>query len=128
MKINILVRNEEQLKTCIEEKINNIYVQDYDLYKKYQDNSNVFYRTKRVQNNYLEFKNNNLLVTELGAINKYYKNNNIVGDYFLNVINSETIKLLMNKVSLLTLSVEASDDEINELKEYSNYIEHIYCT
>lgn len=123
LKINILVRNEEQLKTCIEEKINNIYVQDYDLYKKYQDNSNVFYRTKRVQNNYLEFKNNNLLVTELGAINKYYKNNNIVGDYFLNVINSETIKLLMNKVSLLTLSVEASDDEINELKEYSNYIE-----
>ncbi len=34
--LNVLVRNEEQLKCCLEEKVNAIYVTDYILYKKYK--------------------------------------------------------------------------------------------
>ena len=126
LKINILVRTEEQLKCAIEEKLNNIYVNDYNLYKKFSEIPNVYYRTNRIPNNFLEFGNRNILATELGAISKYSKNNNVVSDYFLNVANVNSVNALRNQgVSLVTLSVESTLENIKRIAELNNNIEVI---
>ena len=119
--ITALVRNEEQLLTCMKNKVNRIYVTDYNLYKKYKGDK-IYYRLERVSLYHPEYKNENLLVTEVGAIKKYYKDNNLIGDYFLNITNTESVDLLnKNKVSIVTLSVELSDDNIRKiLKKCSN--------
>ena len=109
LNINILVRNEAQLKVALEENLNNIYVTNYYLYLKYKNNKNIFYRTKRVNDSYIELLSTNVLATELGAINKYGKNNNVVADYYLNITNSNTIDCLENKnIKMFTLSPELS--------------------
>ena len=93
-KISALVRNEEQLLTCLEEYIDNIYVIDHVLFNKYSNHSNIYLRTDRVANNFINYNNKNLLVTELGAINKYCNDNNVHSDYYLNINNNKSIKLL----------------------------------
>ncbi len=119
-KINVLVRNEEQLKCCLDNHVNNIYVTDYNLYKKYKNN-NIFYRLERVNNNYINYKDENLLVGEIGSIQKYGHDNILVGDYFLNVANKNTIKLLSdNNLKQICLSIELSDNEIESIKDYNN--------
>ena len=113
LKINILVRNEEQLKVALKENLNNIYVDNFDLYNKYKNFKNVFYRTKRVEDNYKDFNNNNILATETGAVYKYAHNNIVVTDYFLNVANNASLNCLIDKgVSLVTLSVESTIDDL----------------
>ena len=94
IKMSVLVRNEEQLLTCLEEYIDNIYVTDHVLFNKYSNHSNIYLRTDRVANNFINYNNKNLLVTELGAINKYCKNNNVISDYYLNINNNKSINLL----------------------------------
>lgn len=124
LKINLLVRNEEQLKTALEQDIGNIYVNDYTLYKKYENCSNVFYKTKRVGEFYKDFKNKNILATELGAVSKYAKMNNVVSDYYLNVVNSSSISYLLESgVRKVTLSVETNMEDIKKLKKYGNLLE-----
>lgn len=44
-----MVRNEEQLKIVLKEKINNIYVDSLELYNKYKKIKNIFYRTERTE-------------------------------------------------------------------------------
>jgi len=73
--------------------IDNIYITDYSLYKKYKNN-NIYYVLPRVCEKYLNYENENLLVREIGSINKYVKNNNLISDYTLNVSNIESVKLL----------------------------------
>ncbi|MEE3343815.1 MAG: DUF3656 domain-containing protein [Bacilli bacterium] len=124
--INALVRNEEQLKCCIDNDINNIYVSDYDLYNKYKNYNNIYYRVSRVNSDYIDFNNSNLLVGELGSVYKYKDNNNIVGDYYLNVANSKGIKLLNSLgVNRVTLSVELSDDKIKDIMNNNYNVELI---
>lgn len=119
--LNVLVRDEEQLQCCLNNSIDDIYVTNYKLYHKYKKYNNIFYRTSRVNNNYIDFNAANLLVTELGGIYKYMNNNNIVGDYYLNITNSESIKFLNSKnVRKVTLSPELSDKEISLIME-KNY-------
>jgi len=91
--INVLVRTEQQLKAVIDMNIDNIYITDYSLYKKYKNN-NIYYVLPRVCEKYLNYENENLLVREIGSINKYVKNNNLISDYTLNVSNIESVKLL----------------------------------
>lgn len=111
--INVLVRNEEQLLTCLAFDVN-IYTDDYQLYLKYK-NDNVYYRTNRVMTHFPDYNNENLLITETGAI-KYAKNNNVISDYFLNVVNDYSINLLHEKgIKKVTLSVEMDLDKINKL-------------
>ena len=114
-KITALVRNEEQLLACIENKVDRIYVTDYDLYKKYK-NDNIYYILKRVNMNYQELEWENLLVTEIGGVNKYVNKNNLVGDYFLNITNTSSVNLLNSYgVNNVTLSVELSDENIESI-------------
>lgn len=115
LSISILVRNEEQLKVALENKVDKIYVTDYKLYLKYK-NDNIYFRTKRVSDDVLSLNNENLLATELGAVYKYSKSNNVDSDYFLNVVNSYTIQKIKELgVNDITLSVELTNDRIKEL-------------
>lgn len=126
LNINVLVRNEEQLVTCLNNNVNNIYTDSYKLYKKYCDKGNIFYKTSRVSNNFIDFKNENILATELGAINKYSSDNNVVSDYFLNVANINSVDLLRKcGVKTVTLSVENNLDTIREIIEINNNVEVI---
>lgn len=126
LSISILVRNEEQLKAAILNKVDKIYVTDYKLYLKYKDN-NVYFRTKRVSDDVIAFNNENLLATELGAICKYSKNNNVDSDYFLNVVNSYTIdKLKELGVRDVTLSVELSHEKIKDFASFFDVTLFVY--
>lgn len=127
-KINVLVRNEEQLLCCIDNNVDNIYVVDYLLYCKYRDKyNNIFFRTSRVNNCKMDFKDSKLLVCELGGINKYSNNNYVVSDYYLNVANRYSIDILSSLgVDRVTLSVELDDYEtLNIMDKCSGNIEMI---
>lgn len=119
--INVLVRNEEQLKCCLDNNIDNIYITDYNLYTKYKHLNNIYYKVDRLDNK-KELNGCNLLVSELGNIYKYKDNNNLIGDYYLNVTNSNTIKYLFNKgLNQVTISPELNDINIkNIMKENYN--------
>lgn len=116
IEIAVLVRNEDQLKACLEEKVNYIYVADYNLYEKYSSIDNVYLRLDRVINNHREIVDKKLLVGEVGSIYKYSTNNIIDTDYFLNVGNSYTVDYLRQKsIKNITLSIENSLDSISSI-------------
>ena len=111
--INVLVRTEEQLLACLKYNVN-IYTTDYNLYLKYKNN-NVYYRLDRVISKHKEYNDENLIICETGSI-KYAKANNVISDYYLNVINDYTINLLHELgVKKITLSVEMTLEQINNL-------------
>ncbi len=116
LSINILVRDEDQLVEAINNNVDNIYITDYKLYNKYKSNKTIYYRTKRVNNVNKDFNNLNILATELGSVYKYSKNNSVVSDYYLNVVNSNTIRYFdILGVKRVTLSPELNYDSIKEL-------------
>ena len=123
--INVLVRNEEQLLTCLN-KVENIYTDDYKLYLKYKSN-NVYYRTNRVMSSFKDFKNENILASELGSIYKYSKDNKVISDYFLNVVNDYSIKFLQEiNVDKIVISPECNYDKIKLLHNRKNIEVIIY--
>jgi len=116
LSISILVHNEEQLKTAINSKIDNIYVEDYKLYKKYK-NKNVYYKIPRVTTNKVDYIDENLLVGEIGGAYKYSNLNAVNTDYFLNVVNSSNINALKKiGVNRVTLSPEL------DMEDYKNIL------
>lgn len=118
--LNVLVRNEEQLKVCLEEDIDTIYVTDRNLYDKYKDLNNIYLRLERVNPKPFDYNNEKLLITETGSL-KYAVNNHIFTDYYLNVVNSYFIKYLVNNnIKRITLSPEISIEEIKNLKNNLN--------
>ena len=124
--LNVLVRNEEQLKCCIDNGVDNIYVTDYDLYIKYRDLDNIYYRCSRVNSKYREISNSKILVGELGSIGRYKDSNIVVSDYYLNVVNGYSIKYLSDLgVDRVTLSVELDKDEIRNIMKNNYNVELI---
>ena len=123
-KINIQVRTEEQLLTCIDNDVDTIYTSDKELYNKYKELTNIFYKTKRVSNDFINIKNGNILATELGSINKYSKNNIVNTDYTLNVVNTKSIELL-NKLNINTicLSPELSYNQVKDIMKNKYNVE-----
>lgn len=122
--LNILVRNECQLRCCLEEKIDTIYVTDYSLYTKYKHHNNIYYRLERVNSNYQDLTNERLLVGELGSVEKYHKDNILIGDYHLNIYNHHSIKFLTNyNLKRVTLSVELDDNQIKEITKHNYSVE-----
>lgn len=111
--LNVLVRNEEQLKICLAEKVNAIYVTDENLYKKFRSNENVYLRLERVKNIFPDYENERLLLGETGSLYKYSQKNNIVTDYYYNIVNSYSFNFLerMN-AKRITISIEAKIDDI----------------
>ena len=125
-KLNVLARTCEQIECCLDEGVDNIYIDDYNLYQKYKDNKNIYYRVNRIKEINVIKDDDNLLVGTLGDIEKYHKTNKLVGDYFLNVANSYTVNYLYSKnLNLTALSVELSYEQIKEITEKNNNIELI---
>ena len=119
--LNILVRNEEQLKAALECNVNNIYTPDITLHKKYKQ---TYLRLPRIMNKRPVIENDNLLITEIGSI-CYTKDNNVLSDYYLNIINNNAIRILHeNGVKQVTLSPEIND-KINLIDTKNNNIEII---
>lgn len=114
--LTALVRNKEQLLTCLEEKIDCIYVTDYSLYQEYSKLDNVYFQLDRVMNHYPKLHHQKLLVGEMGSSYQYQKDNKLLGDYFLNVTNSYHVDYLRKcGFSAITLSVENSISEIKNI-------------
>lgn len=125
-KLNVLARTCEQIECCLDEGVDNIYIDDYNLYQKYKDNKNIYYRVNRIKEINVIKDDDNLLVGTLGDIEKYHKTNKLVGDYFLNVANSYTVNYLyLKNLNLTALSVELSYEQIKEITEKNNNIELI---
>lgn len=123
-KLNVLARTEEQIECCLEENVDNIYIDDYKLYQKYKNNKNVYYRINRIQETNIIKNDDNLLVGTLGDIEKYNKTNKIIGDYFLNIANSYSVDYFcLKNVYLMTLSVELNYEQIKAIAKKSNNIE-----
>lgn len=124
-KLSILVRNEEQLKIALANKLDYIYVTDESLYKKYKTYNNIYLRLNRVLENHKDYCNERLLCTELGSIVKYSKNNQIRSDYYLNIANDYSIDTLQRQnVKGITLSVELDNEKLKNInnKEYCELI------
>lgn len=113
-KISVLVRNEEQAHTAIDIGVDRIYIEDSKLYNKFRSYDNVYFKTYRVNDNTQNMSN--VLCTELGALHRLGG----IGDYYLNVGNHYTIDYLSKFASMLTLSVEMSDEEITNLMNHYN--------
>lgn len=113
LNINILVRNEKQLEMISKYPVNIIYTDDYDLYNKYKDKYNMYYKVSRVEHNYKDIEN--VLAGNTSSIERY-KDNNIIGDTYLNVVNEYAIDYLEKKgIKTICLSYECTLDNLELL-------------
>ena len=128
--INVSINNEKQLNEVIKYSINNIYTDNYDLYTKYKDKYNIFYRTDRIEKSFKELKDERILASNLSAVEKYSKDNYVISDTYLNIVNSYGIRYLEEKgVNRVTISYESLIDNIKNIKGNLNNVEVvIYST
>ena len=116
VKLSVLVRTNEQLQAALDENIDYIYIDNKELYDKYKDRKNIYLRLSRVKNYFDDMDNCNLLVGEIGSIYKYNSNNKIVGDYFLNVVNSYNVDYLRKLgIDRITLSIENDYNKVESI-------------
>jgi len=123
-KINVLIRNEEQLSACLN-KVANIYTDDIKIYNKYKNKLNIYLRLPRVMLNHPKLEGENLLISEIGALEKYKNKNKIKVDYTINATNIETIKTLEENCSTITISPEITKERLLNLKTDTQNIEYL---
>lgn len=124
-RINVLVRNEVQLKASLKNNVDNIYTDVYELYIKYKDRANIYLRLPRVNLKHKDYSCERLLVTEIGSLEKYYQDNDVIGDYTLNITNHETVKTLSDKAKLLTVSPEITPPRLTNTNFINDAVEYI---
>ena len=124
--VNVSISNEKQLLEVVKYKVNSIYTDNYDLYNKYKDKYNMYFKTNRVDKSFNELKNENILATNISALYKYSKDNNVITDSYLNINNSYGVKCLEELGSKrVTLSYESSIDNLKNIKGDIKNIEYI---
>lgn len=120
--ISSTVYTEEQLKMCLSENVDRIYVVDKNIYEKYNHLNNVYYKLPRCSRSIT--KN----IKEKNITSDYFEfsGKDVIGDYGLNVYNAYTVYYL-NKlgIELVNVSVELNELEINSL--IKNYINIFNC-
>ena len=120
--LSATVNNEEQVLTCLELKFDRIYITDEQLYEKYKNNINVYYKLPRCA------RNIDKILKEKNISSDYFDFQlaNTIGDYGLNVYNAYTVYYL-NKlgIALVNVSVELNESEIRNL--IKNYQELFKC-
>ena len=115
-----VVRTQEALDTCLALSFDRIYVDNKDLYSKYQNHSNIYYKIPRCT------RCPSSLEQQRNLVSDYYdftsKSNAYVSDYTLNVTNIYTVYYLhKNNVKTVNLSVELNANEItNLITKYQN--------
>lgn len=123
--LNVLVRNKEQLDTCLEYNVSNIYVDDFILYLEYvKKYNNIYYYVPRV-NNIKDLDNNKLVVSDTASINKFFNKNKLVGSTYFNCVNSYSINYLFKYLDKVCLSVESDFDNTKSIIE--NYENRYGC-
>ena len=126
IKVHVLVRNEEQLLTCLEYPVQSIYVTDALLYKKYKNDKRIFLRLPRVKDTFESLEKEQLLIGETGSLYKYGKTNHCITDYYLNVANHLSFSYLESLgAKRITLSIELSKEQLTYLCEQINNKEKI---
>jgi len=113
VKLSCLVRTEEQLKTCLKNNIEKIYVTDINIYQKYKENyHNIFFRLERIHPTFRE--NTSTIATELAQLKN--PTHPYITDYYLNVANTSYLKFLEeNGIKCATLSIELKPEQIYHL-------------
>ena len=111
--ISILVRTKEQLNAIKEYNLKRIYVTDKKLLE-----DNIHYRIPRDLLTYIEY--NKPLLTDYGSMYKYPFNHT---DYYLNVTNKYTLDYLTRFSNLITLSVELTLRDIENMKINAENVE-----
>ena len=106
---SFLVRTEDQIKALLSKDVT-IYIEDYNLYKKYKSD-NVFYRPLRVS--YDNRECSKCLITNNGYLNNSYKAS--FSDIYMNVFNSLSLNFYSKYVSKVGLSPELSNYDIDVL-------------
>lgn len=115
LEIYATVRNEEQLKFLLKFPFKGIYVEDIDLYQKYQ-NDVLIYRTNRVEHKIEKEKVSSILAGESGSFISYPCEKST--DYFFNVANHATSDVLIQYgVKNICLSPELKGEEIKKIVE-----------
>ena len=117
--ISVFVRNELQYNIVKKYDIKDIYSDQLELVQKYPE---IYYQMPRTisKNKSLPHR---LLINNMGVMNEWQRKKEMIGDYFLNVANTSSIKLLSKYLNKMTLSVEYPKEEISLLKEYASKIE-----
>ena len=111
-----LVRNEEQLLTCLELGFDRIYTSCEELYEKYKNNLCIYYAIARCTFSISSCLKEKNLVSDYSD----YTHSLVVGNYSLNVTNIYTAYYLKKiGISTICLSVELNENEISSfLEEY----------
>lgn len=109
--ISVLVRNKEQLDTCMELGVENIIVNNKELM-----NDKTIYKIPR-DNIKHDYNYKKLLVTDYASLDKYRNHST---DYFLNVTNHYSLNYISKYASKIMLSVENSMDNIKDIMNESN--------
>ena len=110
--IHCFVFTEEQLKKCMCEHIDKIYVANETLYEKYKDEfDELYYFVPRCRFNHKNLLKEKNVLADYGV----YKDKKILGHYGLNVTNIYTAYFLQKfGFSSVCLSVELAEDELCE--------------
>lgn len=106
LKLNVLVRTDDQLKACKELGIKNIIVENPNLMEE-----NFIFKVPRGSKS-LNYNYQNLLITDYASLSKYPGN---ILDYHLNVTNNESFNYLSKFAKSIMLSVELNDDQIKDI-------------
>ncbi|MBR2828901.1 MAG: U32 family peptidase, partial [Bacilli bacterium] len=109
--ISCFVRNQEQLDTCLELGVHSIFVDNRDLYLKYENNPSIYYVVPRNVLSVSEYLEKRNFVSDYAN----YSNSSVIPNYTLNVTNIYTAYYLQKLgFSSIILSVELTEEEINE--------------
>ena len=110
------IKSEEQLKYILDNTNYLIYVSNYKLYKKYEENDRVIYKYSRINPLIVDI-NKEYVAGEISKIKE-----NTISDVYLNVVNSYSVSFLHNLgAKRVTLSYELDFDKIyNLINEYKN--------
>lgn len=104
------VKNEEQLKYILDNTNHLIYVGDYKLYKKYENNDRVIFKNSRINPLPVSIKKE-FVAGEISSIK-----NNCISDVYFNVVNSYGISFLHNLgCKRVTLSYELDFDKTKSI-------------
>ena len=107
------VFNEEQLKACLKLELTRIYIENEELYNKYSEHKNVYYKLPRCTRNPSSLQKERTLISDYF---EFDSNNQYVADYPMNITNIYTLYYL-EKLNILvnTLSVELTEYELNSI-------------
>lgn len=104
------VKNEEQLKYILDSTSHLIYVDDYKLYKKYENDNRVIFKKSRINPIPVPI-NKEVVAGEISSIK-----NNCISDVYFNIVNSYGVNFLHNLgCKRVTLSYELDFDKIKSI-------------